>query len=95
MQMQKSSIVTTIQRSRTIQTFCQNPILPPLYCSVHAMPMSDVQEHHQLESKYWVGEHLGLEVTFCPSLCTSKVKGLNTHYEGFQEGNMFRSILFL
>ena len=23
--------------------------------SVHAMPMSDVQEHHQLESKYWVG----------------------------------------
>ena len=40
-------------------------------------------------------EHLGLEVTFCSSLCTSKVKGLNTHYEGFQEGNMFHSILFL
>ena len=40
-------------------------------------------------------EHLGLEVTFCSSLCTSKVKGLNTHYEGLQEGNMFHSILFL
>ena len=51
-----SVIVTTIQRSvrRTIQTFCQNPILPPVF-TVHAMPMSDVQEHHQLESKYWVG----------------------------------------
>ena len=93
MQMQN---VTTIQRSvrRTIQTFCQNPILPPVF-TVHAMLMSDVQEHQQLESKYWVAEHLGLEVTFCSSLCTSKVKGLNAHYEGFQEGNMFHSILFL